>query len=53
MCNLAISEGRLKFNPFSSVVPKRNDKLKRKWFLADDIDNIKANLNRLSESISY
>ena len=50
MCNLAISEGRLKFNPFSSVVPKRNDKLKRKWFLADDIDNIKANLNRLSES---
>ena len=24
-CNLAIKEGRLKFNPFSSVVPERRD----------------------------
>jgi hypothetical protein len=24
--NLAIKEGRLKFNPFSSIVPKRDDK---------------------------
>ena len=25
--NLAIREGRLKFNPFSAVVPKRDDKV--------------------------
>jgi integrase len=48
--NLAISEGKLKFNAFSSIVPKRKDALKRKPFDADDIANIKRNLDRLDAS---
>jgi integrase len=48
--NLAIKEGKLKFNPFSSIVPKRDDKLRRLPFDANDIDCIKRNLNRLSAS---
>lgn len=49
-CNLAIKEGRLKFNPFSSVVPERNDKLRR--LPLDDIDMkvVKRKLDELSES---
>ena len=49
-CNFAIREGRLKFNPFSSVVPHRDDKLRRRPLDADDIANIKSNLHRLSAS---
>ncbi|MFY9893417.1 MAG: site-specific integrase [Xanthobacteraceae bacterium] len=49
-CNFAIREGRLKFNPFSSIVPKKEDKLRRLPLDADDIANIKRNLNRLSAS---
>ncbi len=48
--NLAIKEGRLKFNPFSSVVTKKKDALRRLPLDADDIANIKRNLHRLRES---
>jgi len=49
-CNFAIREGRLKFNPFSSVVPHRDDKLRRLPLDADDIATIKSNLDKLSAS---
>ena len=48
--NLAIDEGKLKFNPFASVVPKRRDKLKRLPLDDADMRTIKRNLNRLGES---
>jgi integrase len=48
--NLAIDENRLRFNPFSSIVPKRKDKLRRLPLDADDIENVKRNLDRLSAS---
>ena len=48
--NLAIKEGRLKFNPFASVVPKRNDKQRRLPLSDDDIKVIKRNFGKLSES---
>jgi integrase len=48
--NLAIKEGRLKFNPFSSIVPKRDDKQKRLPLDEADIKNAKRNLDRLDES---
>ena len=49
-CNFAIKENKLRFNPFSGVVPKRKDALKRKPLNADDIATIKANLNKLDPS---
>jgi integrase len=49
-CNLAIKEGRLKFNPFSSVVPERNDKLRRLPLDDADMKLVKRNLAKLSES---
>jgi integrase len=49
-CNLAIKEGRLKFNPFSSIVPERNDKLRRLPLDDADMKVIKRNLHKLSES---
>jgi integrase len=48
-CNLAIKEGRLKFNPFSSVAPERNDKLRRLPLDDADMKVVKRNLDRLSE----
>jgi integrase len=48
--NLAIKEGRLQFNPFSSIVPKRDDKQKRLPLNEADIKNAKRNLDRLDES---
>ena len=48
--NLAIKEGRLKFNPFASVVPKRDDKQRRLPLSDDDMKVIKRNLGKLSES---
>ena len=48
--NLAIKEGRLKFNPFASVVPKRDDKQRRLPLTDADMKVIKRNLARLSES---
>jgi integrase len=47
--NLAIDEGQLKFNPFSSIVPKRDDKQTRLPLDGADIKNAKSNLGRLSE----
>ena len=48
--NLAIDEGKLTFNPFSSVVPVRDDEDERDAFNDDDMKLIRANLHRLSES---
>jgi integrase len=48
--NLAVKEGRLKFNPFSSVVPKRDDKQKRLPLSEADIKEAKRNLGTLSEA---
>jgi integrase len=49
-CNLAIKEGRLKFNPFASIVPKRDDKQRRLPLTDADMKEIKRNLARLSKS---
>jgi len=47
-CNLAVKEGKLKFNPFSGVVSKRDD-AERRLPLSDlDIEACKANLHKLS-----
>jgi integrase len=46
--NFAIKEGRLRFNPFSSIVPKRDDKQKRLPLNEADIKNVKSNLGRLN-----
>jgi len=48
--NLAIDEGKLTFNPFSSVVPDRDDEDEREAFDDADMALIRANLHRLSES---
>ncbi len=47
--NLAIDEGKLKFNPFSSIVPKRNDKTVRLPLSEADIRETKRNLDRLDK----
>jgi integrase len=47
--NLAIDEGLLKFNPFSRVVPKRNDKTVRLPLSEADIKETKRNLDRLDK----
>jgi integrase len=48
--NLAIKEGKLQFNPFSSIVPKREDKEKRLPLSEADIKEAKRNLGQLSEA---
>jgi integrase len=48
--NLAIKEGRLKFNPFSSIIPKRSDSQTRLPLNDADIAEAKRNLGRLPES---
>ena len=47
-CNLAIKEGRLKFNPFASIVPARNDGVRRLPLSDADMRLVKRNLYRLS-----
>jgi integrase len=47
--NLAIDEAKLKFNPFSSIVPERDDKQRRLPLSEADIRNVKRNLDRLDE----
>ena len=47
--NLAIKEGRLTFNPFSSIVPRRDDEEVRLPLGEGDIKTIKRNLDRLDE----
>jgi integrase len=48
--NLAIDEGKLKFNPFSAVVPDRKDEDERAPFDDDDVKKIRANLHKLEKS---
>lgn len=48
--NLAIDEATLKFNPFSSIVPERDDKQRRLPLSEADIRNVKLNLDRLDEA---
>jgi len=48
--NLAIKEGKLQFNPFSCIVPKREDKEKRLPLSEADIKEAKRNLGQLSEA---
>jgi integrase len=48
--NLAIAEGPLTFNPFSAVVPKRDDKQTRLPLDDADIKNVKSNLDGLGAS---
>src|ERR1035437_4471645 len=48
--NLAIDEGKLTFNPFSSVVPVRDDEDERDAVNNADMKLIRANLHRLSEN---
>src|SRR5258707_1488192 len=47
--NLAIDEAKLKFNPFSSIVPERDDKQRRLPLSETDIRNVKRNLDQLDE----
>jgi len=47
--NLAIKESKLTFNPFSSVVPKRDDKQVRLPLSEADIKNAKQNLGQLDK----
>jgi integrase len=47
--NLAIDEARLKFNPFSSIVPERDDGERRLPLNEADIRNVKRNLEQLDE----
>jgi integrase len=48
--NLAIDEARLKFNPFSSIVPERDDKQRRLPLSEADIRNVKQNLCQLEKA---
>jgi integrase len=48
--NLAIDEGNLKFNPFSKIVPKRDDGQRRLPFEDTDIRNVKRSLGQLNKS---
>jgi integrase len=48
--NLAIKEGRLTFNPFSSIVPNRDDEEKRLPLDDADMRNVKRNFGRLDKS---
>jgi integrase len=48
--NLAIKEGRLKFNPFSDVVAKADDKLERLPLSDGDVKAIKSGLPGLDAS---
>jgi integrase len=48
--NLAIKEGRLKFNPFSGIVPNRDDAERRKPLSDADIATCKDKLDKLSEA---
>jgi integrase len=48
--NLAINEGKLKFNPFSNIVPKSDDGERRLPLDDADIRNIKKNLGELDKN---
>jgi integrase len=48
--NLAIDEGKLKFNPFSSIVRDRDDKQRRLPLDEADIRNLKRKLDQLDKT---
>jgi integrase len=48
--NLAIKEGKLKFNPFSGVVPQRDDAQRRLPLSDADIAEAKCKLDKLSDA---
>jgi integrase len=48
--NLAIKESKLTFNPFSGIVPKRDDKQKRFPLSEADIKNAKRELGQLDKN---
>ena len=48
--NLAIKEGKLKFNPFSGVVPQRDDAERRLPLSDADIAEAKSKLDKLSDA---
>ena len=48
--HLAINEGKLRFNPFSGVVPKLDDAERREPLSDEDMKVIRANLDKLGES---
>jgi integrase len=48
--NLAIKEGKLKFNPFSGVVPQRDDAERRLPLSDSDIAEARSKLDRLSDA---
>jgi integrase len=48
--NLAIKENKLKFNPFSGIIPKRDDKAKRLPLSEADMKETKRNLRRLGDA---
>ena len=48
--NLAIKEGRLKFNPFSGVVPQRDDAERRLPLSDADIAEAKCKFDKLSDA---
>jgi integrase len=48
--NLAIKEGKLKFNPFSGVVPQRDDAERRLPLSDADIAEAKVKLDKLSDT---
>src|SRR4051794_9681342 len=47
--NLAFDEATVKFNPFSRIVPERDDKQRRLSLSETDIRNVKRNLSRLDK----
>ncbi len=49
-CNLAIREGKLRFNPFGSIVPKRNDAQTRLPLSEADMKACRHNLDKLGKS---
>src|SRR5207237_1098605 len=49
LCNLAIAEGKLTFNPFTGCTPKRNDSKRVFPFSDADMEIIRANLGKLDE----
>jgi integrase len=48
--NLAIREGKLKFNPFSGVVPQRNDAQRRLPLSDADISQAKIKVDKLGDA---
>jgi integrase len=50
MCNLAIKESTLRFNPFASIVPKADDAERRVPLTDDDMKTCKGKLGTLAEA---